>query len=308
MTPSSASEPTAGARPWVAFAACGGIWGSTFLVISIGNDTLDPVWAAALRLIAAAGLLAGWARLRRQSLPRGPALRAALAYGLCQFGVNFPLLYWGEKRVPSGLAAVAFATIPLSSALITRALGMETLTRAKVAGACLAFAGVAVLFSGSVRGQIAPLGLGAILVAATAAALGTVLLKRGPRQDPIAANAVACAIGAVVSTAASFALGEAHALPHTAGALLPLAYLTLAGSLGAFVIMSWLLHHWSVTRTAYVSVIVPVIALGLGIAVRGERLSAVSLGGASMVLVGLMVGMRGLPRLASEPRLDKVTR
>jgi len=309
MKPSPASEPTAtGAGPWLAFAACGAIWGSTFLVISIGNDTLAPVWAATLRLIAAAVLLAAWTRLRRRALPRGPALRAALAYGFCQFGVNFPLLYWGEKRVPSGLAAVAFATIPLSSALVTRALGMELLTRAKVVGACLAFAGVAVLFSGSLEGQIAPLGLAAILVAATAAALGTVVLKRGPRQDPIAANAVACALGAVVSAAASVALGEPHALPHTAGALLPLAYLTVAGSLGAFVIMSWLLHHWPVTRTAYVSVIVPVIALGLGIAVRGERMSGMSLGGAALVLLGLIIGMSGLPRLASESRLDKVTR
>jgi len=68
------------------------------------------------------------------------------------------------------------------------------------------------------------------------------------------------------------------------------------------------LHHWSVTRTAYVSVIVPVIALALGIAVRGERLNTVSVVGAAMVLVGLVVGMRGVPRLASQPRLDKVTR
>jgi len=305
--PAATAPPAEGARPWLAFGACGAIWGSTFLVISIGNDTLAPVWAATLRLVAAALLLVAWTRVRRQRLPRDRALRAALAYGVCQFGVNLPLLYWGENRVPSGLAAVAFATIPLSSALITRALGMERLTRAKVAGAGLALAGVAVLFSGSLEGHVAPLGLGAILLAATMAALGTVLLKRGPRQDPIAANAVACAIGAVVSMAASFALGEAHALPETPGALLPLAYLTLAGSLGAFVVMSWLINHWPVTRTAYVSVIVPVIALGLGIAVRGERLSAVSLAGAALVLLGLITGMRGRPRLASEARPDKVT-
>ncbi|HEY8926687.1 MAG TPA: hypothetical protein VIU64_20025, partial [Polyangia bacterium] len=64
--------------------------------------------------------------------------------------------------------------------------------------------------------------------------------------------------------------------------------------------------HWPVTRTAYVSVIVPVIALGLGIAVRGERLTAVSLAGAALVLVGLITGMTGRPRLAPETRLDKV--
>jgi O-acetylserine/cysteine efflux transporter len=278
-------------RSWVAFFACGAIWGSTFLAISIGNDALAPVWAATLRLVLATVLLTVWTYLRRQRLPRGPALHAALAYGVCQFGINFPLLYWGEKLVPSGLSAVFFSTIPLSSAFLTRVLGMEKLTTAKVAGAGLAFAGVAVLFSGSFHGQIAPLGLAAIFVAATTAGLGSVLLKRGPRQDPVAANAAACAIGAVMSGAISTALREPHALPTTLAAALPLAYLTVAGSLGAFVIMSWLLHHWPVTRTAYVTVIVPVIALVLGSLVRHEPLTPVNLAGAALVLVGLLVGM-----------------
>jgi probable blue pigment (indigoidine) exporter len=286
-------------RAWLAFAACGGIWGSTFLAISLGNDALAPVWAATLRLALATVLLTIWTRARQQPLPRGPALRAALAYGVCQFGINFPLLYWGEKVVPSGLSAVFFATIPLSSAFLTRALGMERLTASKVTGAGVAFAGVAVLFSGSLRGPIAPAGLVAIFVAATSAGLGSVLLKRGPRQDPIAANAAACAIGAVMSGLLSVALGEPHVLPVTAAALLPLAYLTVAGSLGAFVIMSWLLHHWPVTRTAYVTVIVPVIALGLGALVRHERLTALNLGGAALVLAGLVIGMRGATSAAA---------
>jgi drug/metabolite transporter (DMT)-like permease len=286
-------------RPWLAFGACGAIWGSTFLVISIGNDTLAPVWAATLRLVLASVLLTGWTWARRQSLPRGPALRAALAYGVCQFGINFPLLYWGEKLVPSGLSAVFFATIPLSSAFLTRALGMERLTVSKVIGAAVAFAGVAVLFSGSFHGQIAPVGLAAIFIAATSAGIGTVLLKRGPRQDPIAANAAACAVGAGMSGAISVALGEGHALPTTIAAVLPLVYLTIAGSLGAFVIMSWLLHHWPVTRTAYVTVIVPVIALGLGRLIRHEALTPLNLTGAALVLVGLVIGMRGAVATAS---------
>src|SRR6476660_7571916 len=90
-------------KAWAAFAACGGIWGSTFLVISIGNDTLAPVWAATLRLALAALLLAALTWARGQRLPRGAALAAALGYGVCQFGVNFPLLYLGERAVPSGI-------------------------------------------------------------------------------------------------------------------------------------------------------------------------------------------------------------
>jgi drug/metabolite transporter (DMT)-like permease len=230
--------------------------------------------------------------VRGQGLPRGAALRAALGYGVAQFGVNLPLLDWGETLVPSGLSAVVYATVPLSSALIARALGMERLTPAKVLGAVVAFAGVAVLFSSTLRARVAPIGLGAIFVGATAASLGNTLLKRGPRQDPFGANAVGCAAGAVISGVLSFALGEAHALPTTPAAVLPLAYLTVGGSLGAYVIMSWLVNHWPVTRASYVTVIVPVIALALGAAVRHERLALTSVAGAALVLVGLVLGMR----------------
>jgi drug/metabolite transporter (DMT)-like permease len=259
------------APAWIGFATCGAIWGSTFLVISIGNDTLPAIWAATLRLALAALLLGAWTRARGRALPRGPALRAALGYGIAQFGVNLPLLYWGERVVPSGLSAVVYATIPLTSALFTRAFGLERLTSAKLGGALVALAGVALLFSSSLHVPAAPAGLAAICVGATAASLGTVLLKHGPRQDPFGANAVGCAIGAPMAAALSFARGEPHGLPATFGATWPLLYLTVGGSLGAYVVMSWLVNRWPVTRTAYVTVIVPVIALALGALVRHER-------------------------------------
>jgi drug/metabolite transporter (DMT)-like permease len=290
------------AKPWIAFAACGTIWGSTFLAISIGNDALAPVWAATLRLVLAALLLTGLTYARGGSLPRAGALRAALLYGACVFGINFPLLYWGEKVVPSGLSAVLYATIPLSSAFLTRAFGMEALTAPKVVGATTAFLGVAVLFSSTLRGDVAPAGLLAIFAAATVSAVGTVLLKRGPRQDPVGANAVGCAIGALMAGAASLALREPHQLPTTLATLGPLLYLTIAGSMGAFVIMSWLVNHWPVTRASFVSVVVPVLALALGHLVRHERLTLTNLAGVLLVLVGLTIGMRGAAATAPPSR------
>ena len=294
------AEPEASdLRPWLAFATCSAIWGSTFLVISIGNDALAPVWAATLRLLLAALLLAAWARARGEALPTGAALRTALAYGVCQFGINLPLLYWGEKVVPSGLSAVLYATLPMTSALLTRALVMERLTAPKLIGAIVALLGVTVLFSSSLRGELALGGLLAVFTAATVSAIAPVLLKRGPRQPPIPMNAAGCSIGAVMAGAASFAMREPHLLPSTAATLLPLLYLTVAGSMGAFVLMSWLVNHWSVTRVSYVSVAVPVLALGLGSLVRHEPLTPVNLAGALLVLVGLLIGMRR-PRDAAE--------
>lgn len=286
------SASVGGAKPWIAFSACGLIWGSTFLVIDLGNDALPPLWAAALRLCLATGLLGLWMAVRRIPMPRGRALTAAVGHGICQFAINFPLLYWAERQVPSGMAAVLYATVPLTSALMVRAMGLEPLTLTKLAGAALALGGVAVLFSASLRGDVPPGGLLTILFAANVSGFGVVLLKRGPRQNPIGANAVGCAIGAVVSLVASAVMGERHQLPTTFAAAAPVLYLTLAGSLGAFVLMSWLVNHWPVTRTSYVSIIVPVIALALGAIVRGQRVTATAGAGCVLILLGLLIGMR----------------
>ncbi len=295
LPPQPASSPSSARPAWFAFAGCSAIWGSTFLVISIGNDALAPVWAATLRVALAAVLLGAFTLARGKSLPRGPALRAAVGYGVAQFGINLPLLYWGEKLVPSGVSAVIYGTIPFSSALIARAFGLERLTGAKLLGAVLAFAGVAALFSSGLQRSVPPAGFAAVLVAATAASLGTTLLKRGPHQDPFAANAVGCGAGAVIAFVASLALGEPHAFPGTARAAWPLIYLTLGGSVGAYVMLSWLLTRWSVSRTAYITVIVPIIALVLGAVVRGEPLGASSLLGTAFVVAGLLLGMRPDP-------------
>lgn len=288
------NEPGALA-PWLAFAGASVIWGSTFLVISVGNDALPPVWAATLRLALAAVLLGLWALLARLPWPTGAALKGAILYGVFALGFNFPLLYWGEKGVPSGLAAVLFATTPLTSALLGRALGMEVLTRAKLLGAAVALGGVAALFSGSFAGAVSPAGLLSVLAAAICGPTGATLLKRGGRQSPIVANAIACAVGMPIALATSFLLRESHEVPMTLAAMGPLLYLTFAGSMGAFVLFSWLVQRWPVSRSAYVSVVIPLIALVLGALLRHERLTLAMLAGSALVMAGLAIGMRGSP-------------
>jgi drug/metabolite transporter (DMT)-like permease len=288
-----------GAGPWLAFAGCSAIWGSTFLFISIGNDAVPPVWAATLRLALAALLLNLYRAARRQPWPTGPALGAAVSYGLFNFGINMPLLYWGELRVPSGLSAVFYAVIPLTTALFTRVLGMERLDGWRVTGAVVGFGGVALIFSSGFRADVAWLPMIAVLFSAICASLGGTLLRRGPRQSPSGANAVAATVGAPCALLMSFAFGEAHALPRGPAAIYPILYLTLAGSLGAFVLYAWLLNHWPATRTSFISVVVPVLALALGALVRHERISGTSLIGSAVVLTGVVIGLRPRPGAAA---------
>ncbi|MDQ4004842.1 MAG: EamA family transporter [Actinomycetota bacterium] len=288
------SQPQAesGFLPWTAFGACCAIWGSTFLFISIGKDDLPPVWSGALRLGLAAVILTVVGALT-QGLPRGAALRAAALYGFFGFGVNFPLLYWAEQVVPSGLAAVFYSTIPLSTAFLARAYGLERLTPAKVGGALIGLAGVVLIFSSHVGGDIGIWPLVALVVGPTAAALGGVMLKRGPHQAAIGANAVGAAAGFVISVPVSLLAGERIALPSTLEGWVPVAYLTLAGSVGAYVLFAWLIQRWPATRASFITLVIPIVAVALGAAVRDEALTPITLVGSLLVLVGVGLGVQG---------------
>jgi drug/metabolite transporter (DMT)-like permease len=287
------SQPQeSGLLPWTAFGACCAIWGSTFLFISIGNDDLAPVWSGALRLGLAAVILT-LAAVATRGLPRGAALRAASLYGLFGFGVNFPLLYWAEQVVPSGLAAVFYATIPLSTAFLARAYGLERLTVAKVGGALIGLAGVGLIFSSRIGGDTGIWPLVALIVGATSAALGGVMLKRGPHQTAIGANAVGAAVGFVISVPVSLLAGERIGLPSTLEAWVPVAYLTLAGSVGAYVLFAWLIQRWPATRVSFITLVIPIVAVGLGAAVRDEALTPITVVGSVLVLAGVGLGIQG---------------
>lgn len=278
---------------YAAFVACCLIWGSTFLAIRIGNQSLPPEWAATLRLLLAAPLLALVVVMRRDRWPRGEALKAAILFGVFNFGANLGLLYWGERVVPSGIAAVLYATVPLSTAFIAAALGVERLHARKLVAAIVAIAGVATIFAGEMRLDVPFEGLIAVFLAATAASLSSVFLKRAPQPSVFSTNAIGAAAGAIVCFVASLVLGEDRALPTTAAAWWPVIYLTLAGSLGAYVIWTWLVGHWSVTSASYVGVVVPVIAVILGAIVLQETRSPETYLGAAVVMAAVVVALRG---------------
>ena len=280
------SSPGA-ARHALAITLCTLIWGSTFLFISIGNDTVPPMWAATLRLAIAAAVMVALVLGRGRALPTGPALKAAMWYGLFQFGLNLPLLYWGQRVVPSGLAAVVYATVPISSALIARLFGIERLVPLKMLGALVALGGVAILFTEQLAARVTALPLLAIFAATVLAALGSTLLKRGPRQDPLGANAVAATVGIPFCLAASLLRHESRTLPTQWVQIYPILYLALAGSVVAFVSFAWLLQHWKVSTVAFIGVVVPVIAVALGVWVRAESFRREHALGSLLVLAGV---------------------
>jgi drug/metabolite transporter (DMT)-like permease len=202
--------------------------------------------------------------------------------------------------VPSGISAVLFATVPLTTALLAAAFGVERLVARKLVAAVVAICGVAVIFAGELGVSVPLAGLLTVFGAASAAALANVLLKRAPKQQVIPLNAVGTLVGAAVCLAVSVALGESHAIPMTAAAWLPILYLTIAGSLGAFVLFTWLVTHWSVSNASLLGVTVPIIAVILGGLVKGEQPAALAYAGASIVISAILIALRA-PRSQAAP-------
>lgn len=281
--------------PYAAFAGCALIWGSTFLAIRIGNDALPALWACALRLILAAILLNGILVASGQRWPKGKALEAALWYGFLEFAVSLPLLYWAEKAISSGLAAIVYAISPVVAMIGSRAMGMEELSPKRLAAAVAAFAGVAVIFWGELAGKGSVAGLIAVAIAASCGSMAAVLLRRGPAQSALGANAVGSTLAVPFSLVATLSLESSHPMPFTFARAFPVLYLAVASSGLAFGLFAWLLGKWQATTVAFLGVIVPVIAVALGAMVRSERFHVGMLAGAAIVIVSVVVAIRTQP-------------
>ena len=271
--------------PYLAFITVCLIWGSTFLFIGLNEETLPAMWALTLRLLLAGIFLGAFMIARRTPLPRGDALKTVIAYGICEFVGNLGLLYWGETKVPSGLAAVIYGTSPILTMMMTAAFRMEKLEMRRVFGALAALAGIVIIFWREIAFGVSPVGILSVFFAATLGTLGVVLLKRGPEQSPIAANAVGFFIALPFVLLWSFLLHESHPVPVSAGQWIPLLYLVIAGSLGAFVLFAWLIGQWKTSSASFVVVIVPIIAVILGVLIHNEKLAPGSFVGAAVVVL-----------------------
>jgi drug/metabolite transporter (DMT)-like permease len=272
------------------------IWGSTWMVIKVGYGGLGPFNVAGLRFLVAGVLMAVVAQATRVRWPRGrDEWTAVLIVGLMMFAGDYGLIYWAEQYIESGLTAVLFATLPLMTLFIARAyLPGERITPGKLASSVLALAGTVALFADRLQlDAAATRPMLAVLGATLCAAVASVVSKRDAHDIPAASlNATSMLIGAVVLLVVALARGEGVRVPADAGTWAAVAYLSLAGSVLAFLVYFSLLKTWSVMSLSFISVFTPVIALLLGFVFLDEPLTAWKVGGAVLILVAVVLANR----------------
>ncbi len=286
----------------VAWLGLCGIWGSTWLAIKVGLRDLPPIGFAGVRFAIAAAVLFGVILIRRVRLPWARRDWKLLAYtGLLTITINYAFVFWGEQYISSGLAALLNATIPLFGLpLAHRYLESEPLTARKVAGVILGLVGVAVVFGAELGGG--PLAFWAsagIIVASLSGAQGSVLMKaRGSHLDPAVTAGVQMAAGCIPLLLGGYLLeGNPLAFHWTPAAVLSLVYLSLIGSVIAFLTYYWLIRHIAVTRVLLIPLVTPLVAVLLGTAFLGEKLGwGTALGGGAIIAGVTMTVLRDKTR------------
>lgn len=273
------------------------IWGSTYLAQRIAIESIPPLQMAALRfLVSGAALLAGL-RAAGAPSPSRAEWRAASISALPLFVTGMGSAAIALQHVPSGLAALVFGSVPLWTALFERLSGGRS-RALELAGLSVGFAGVLLV---SLRGALRadPASAALLLSAAASYALGCVFTRRLPLAKGTIGTASQMVMGGAFLMIASLARGERLAMPPTRG-LLAMGYLIVLGSLVAYTAFGWLLRNTRAALATSYAYVNPLVALALGAALAGERVTRADLGGLALVLVAVaLVTLGGQSRAPS---------
>jgi drug/metabolite transporter (DMT)-like permease len=285
------------ARVWTALGTVYVIWGSTYLGIYYAGKTIPPLFAASTRFIASGALIALILRARGGTLrmPRNAAL-SSIAVG-CLLPPANAVLFFAERNVPTGLASLIIASVPLWLALL-RLAGRERLPWQVLAGVGVGFAGVGVLAQPS--GGAKWWGLGLCVLSATMWATGSFLSARLPMPaDPFAATSLEMLTGGFVMLVPS--LFTVHGLSPSTQSIAGWLYLITFGSVVGYTAYVWLLANAPLGMVATYAYVNPVVAITLGVLFRGEHLTWRLLFGAVIVVAAVAAVVRREAPTAAPP-------
>jgi drug/metabolite transporter (DMT)-like permease len=290
----------------VAFLAEAVLAGGNAVGVRFSNRELEPLWGAGLRFSLAATLLLLVVAAMRLRLPRGRAAIGALLYGALNFGAAFGLAYYALVELHAGFGQLLLAIVPLVTLFVAVVERQERLRLAAIAGALLAFAGVAVLSGDALDGGLPARYLLAALGSAFCLAQAAVLVRWFPAVHPVTMNAIGMGVGALLLILLAFFVGETVVLPRESDTWLAVGYLVVVGSGIVFVLYVLVLRYWSASRVAYGFAITPVVTVLVSAWLLDEPVGFALIVGGALVLAGVYVGVlrpaaTGAPAAAPVP-------
>ena len=298
MSDSHQSELRTVVLPFIVFTA---IWGSTWIVIRGQLGTVPPQWSVTYRFIIAAFAMAAVAAWKGESLRiGGKGVFAALFLGITQFCINFDAVYLAEQHITSGVVATVFALLLIPSSLLAWAFLGQRPSARFAWSSLVAVSGVMLLFAHEVREHSASAravaaGIGLTFFGMLGASAANVIQARPEiRRFPLFAMlAWSMAAGAVVDGIIAAAMTGLPVLDTSPMYWAGLLYLSLAASVLNFSLYYPVIRRIGPAKTAYSSVVVPIIAMGFSTWLEDYRWTPVALAGALLSLGGMAGALSG---------------
>ncbi len=297
-------------RSWAVAAAPAAfvlLWSTGFIGAKYGLPYAEPFTFLGLRLLIAALLLAGLALVTRSPAPRGRAQygRSAIS-GILLHTAYLGGVFWAiDHGFPAGIAAVVVSLQPVLVAALARGLLGEHLSALQWCGLALGIVGVVlVLTPGLSAGGLTPAGVAACLVALAGGTLGTLHQKRYGDGIPLLSGTATQYAAAATVLLIAAAATESMTLRWTPEFVLAMAWLVVVLSLGAVLLLLYLLRRGSAAGVSSLFYLVPPATAVEAYVVFGEDLSSLSLAGIVLATVGVALALRqpGGSPAASSPR------
>ena len=300
--PARAVHPSApsGLMVWAALWTVYIVWGSTYLALRVLVETIPPLVSTGTRFLLAGSLMLGILALRRSAvrITREEALGCLIVGSLMMGAVA--TVATAEQDVPSNLAALLVACVPLW-VLLLRRLGGEHIAPRLVLAVIIGFAGVGLLLQpGGQTGGAPLLSLLLVVCSTPAWATGSYLSRRVRLPShPLVSVGWQMLLGGTVITLAGVVAGEPWHLDvggFSTESIIAWLYLALIGSGLAFTAYTWLLQNAPISRVATYAYVNPVVAIALGWLILDEAVTGITIAGAAVIVLAVAVVVQGEAR------------
>jgi len=268
------------------------IWGSTWIAIRYGLESLTPMFSAGVRFSLASIFIFILMRVKNLSLQTDKlSIRLYLLMGFFSFVIPFGLVYWAQQFVPSGMAAVLFAVYPFWVVIFSHIrIPSDFIGFFKIFGTVLGFAGIVIIFSDSFVGDMSNylIGMFAVVLSGIMQAWIAVSIKKfGHHLHPLSMNIIPMAIAGISMLLIAFFTEDLSTLKFNQNAYISILYLAVFGSIVTFTSFYWLIKRVNLVILSLLAFITPIVALVLGYFLYNEVLSTRHFIGSALVLTGV---------------------
>jgi drug/metabolite transporter (DMT)-like permease len=279
--------------------------GGASVAVRITYGELPPFYGAAARFALAGVIFWALLFLRKVPFPRGRALLGAALFGTLSVGLSFTLIAWGLVATPASTYQVLMALVPLLTIFFAFLHGIERLRWHGLLGSLLAVAGISVVVGGASGGGLSLPHVLAIIAGAACMAEAGVVAKKFPPSPPIATNAIAMTIGALILGVVSLITREQWLIPTQAETWIAFGYLLVFVTVIVFLLYLYVLRRWTASGTSYGFVVIPLVTVVVAASLAGEQITLSFVSGGILVLAGVVVGAL-LPSKPPQPPEKKV--